>query len=243
MIRCDSEGDSKVWMEESFIIFPEVTYNLFFIRGKEKPMSEKAQMVGKKVSTTRRVALIAIMGALAFVLMSIEFPLPFIAPPYYKFDLSEVAVLIGGFSLGSLAAVCMEALKIVLHLLFKGTSTAFVGEIANFLMGLAFVLPATLIYKNHKTKKNAWIGLCIGTLTMALIAVFANYFLLLPAYAYFFHMSIESIVKAGHAIIPLIHNPLGFVLFSVLPFNLLKGSIVSICTLLLYKSISPLLHR
>ena len=115
-------------------------------------MSENVQTVERKVSTIKRVALMAIMGALAFVLMSIEFPLPFIAPPFYKFDLSEVAVLIGGFSLGPFAAICIEALKIVLHLLFKGTVTAFVGELANFLIGLSFVLPAAFIYKKQKTK-------------------------------------------------------------------------------------------
>lgn len=206
-------------------------------------MSENVQTVERKVSTIKRVALMAIMGALAFVLMSIEFPLPFIAPPFYKFDLSEVAVLIGGFSLGPFAAVCIEALKIVLHLLFKGTVTAFVGELANFLIGLSFVLPAMFIYKKQKTKKNAFIGLGVGTIVMAITGVIANYFLLLPAYAYFFHTSISSIVKAGQAIIPLIQDSLGFVLLSVLPFNLIKGIIVSICTLLLYKSISPLLHR
>ena len=196
-------------------------------------MSENVQTVERKVSTIKRVALMAIMGALAFVLMSIEFPLPFIAPPFYKFDLSEVAVLIGGFSLGPFAAVCIEALKIVLHLLFKGTVTAFVGELANFLIGLSFVLPAAFIYKKQKTKKNAFIGLGVGTIVMATTGVIA----------YFFHTSISSIVKAGQAIIPLIQDSLGFVLLSVLPFNLIKGIIVSICTLLLYKSISPLLHR
>lgn len=116
-------------------------------------MSENVQTVERKVSTIKRVALMAIMGALAFVLMSIEFPLPFIAPPFYKFDLSEVAVLIGGFSLGPFAAVCIEALKIVLHLLFKGTVTAFVGELANFLIGLSLFCQLCSFIKNRKQKR------------------------------------------------------------------------------------------
>lgn len=239
MIRCKSEGDSKVWMKESFYFFLRLL-DLFFKR-KGETMSEKVNL--HHYLSIRRIAVIAVLGALSFILMYVDFPLPFIAPPFYKFDLSEVAVLIGGFSLGPLAAIWIEVLKIILYVIFKPTVTAFVGESANLLIGLAFVLPAALIYKQSKSKKSAICGLICGTLTMSIVGVLANYFILLPAYAYFFKMNMATIVKAGHAILPFINNVIEFVIFSVLPFNIIKGLVVSVCTLLLYKSISPLLKR
>lgn len=206
-------------------------------------MSDNVLLQKAPRSLIKRLAIIAILGALAFILMYIEFPLPFIAPPYYKFDFSEVAVLIVGFALGPMSAIAMEALKIGLELVFRGTTTAFVGEIANFLIGISFVLPATWIYLHKKTKVVAFFGLVLGTITMSVVGVLLNYFLLLPAYAYFFHMPIETIVQAGKAIFPFVNSAFDFVLFNVLPFNLIKGVLVSIVTILLYKSISPLLHR
>ena len=120
----------------------------------------------KKLLTTRNIAKIAILSAIAFILMLIEFPLPF-APSFYKMDFSEVAVLMGGFAMGPWAAVVIEALKIVLHLLFKGTITMGVGELANFLIGCALCMPAAWIYKKHKSRSSAIKGMAVGTLCMA----------------------------------------------------------------------------
>jgi len=196
-----------------------------------------------KLFTTKNIARMAILGTVAFVLMLLQFPLPFVAPAYYQFDFSEVAVLIGGFAMGPMAACVIEGVKIVLNLLFNGTSTMFVGELANFLIGCALVLPASIYYRNHKDRKHALISLVIGTCTMVVMGILMNYFLLLPAYGYFFKMDINDIVAAGHAIIPLINSKLTFVLLSVGPFNLIKGVLVSVVTALLYKHVSPLLHN
>ena len=192
--------------------------------------------------TTKQLTKIAILSAVAFVLMLFEFPLP-IAPSFYKLDISEVAVLIGGFALGPMAAVIIEALKNVLNILFTGTTTAYVGELANFLVGCAFAVPAAVMYKNNKTRKTAILGLIAGSLCMILAGAVINYFVLLPMYSTLFHMPMEAIIGAGAAIMPAIHSKFTFVLLATCPFNLVKGIIVSILTFALYKFISPLLHR
>lgn len=191
---------------------------------------------------TKTLTKIGILGAVSFILMMIEFPLPF-APAFYKLDFSEVAVLMGGFALGPVAAVWIEALKVTLNLLFQGSITAGVGEIANFLIGISFVVPASMIYTKHKTKKNAMKGLIHGTIWMAVMGFVLNYFVLLPAYSYFLKMPIEALVGMGAAIIPAIDTKFKFVLLATTPFNLFKGIVVSVVTLYLYKHISPLLHR
>ncbi|MBP3890616.1 MAG: ECF transporter S component [Solobacterium sp.] len=195
----------------------------------------------KNVSV-RTLAKIAILGAIAFVLMYFDFPLPF-APSFYKLDFSEVAVLIGGFAMGWGPAVAIEGLKIVLSLLFKGTSTAYVGELANFVVGCAFAVPAALIYHRNKTRKTAITGIVVGALCMTFVGVIMNYFVLLPAYSYFYHMDMEVLIGMGSAIIPLIKDRLSFVLLATTPFNLFKGLVVGVVTSLLYKHISPLLHK
>ncbi|MBR3343562.1 MAG: ECF transporter S component [Solobacterium sp.] len=186
---------------------------------------------------------IAILGAIAFVLMMIEFPIPFIAPPFYKMDFSELPVLLGGFALGPMAAVGIEALKIVLNLLFQGTSTAYVGEMANFLIGISLSVPAALIYGANKTKNSAVKGMVIGSVTMAIVGVLLNYFVLLPAYSFFYHLQIDTIVEMGGQIFPFVTNKLIFVIACVTPFNLLKGIMISVITALIYKRVSPVLHR
>ncbi len=189
------------------------------------------------------LAKIAILGAIAFVLMMIEFPVPFIAPPFYKMDFSELPVLLGGFALGPMAAVGIEALKIVLNLLFQGTSTAYVGEVANFLIGISLSVPAAMIYSANKTKNSAVRGMVIGSLTMAVVGVLLNYFVLLPAYSFFYHLPIDTIVAMGGQIFPFVTNKLTFVIACVTPFNLLKGIMISVITALIYKRVSPVLHR
>jgi len=190
---------------------------------------------------TQNIAKIAVLGAIAFILMLVEFPLPFV-PPFYKMDFSEVAVLVGGFALGPLAGAAIEAIKIILNLMFTGTSTAFVGEIANFIIGIAFVIPAALIYQKKKTKENAVRGLIAGGLCMTLTGLVMNVLVLLPAYSYFYHMPMDALIAMGTKLVPLIKDRFTFVLFATTPFNLIKAVCVSLITLLIYKRISPLLH-
>lgn len=190
----------------------------------------------------KTITRIAILSAVAMVIMLLDFPVP-VAPSFYKLDLSEVPVLIGGFALGPLEAVIIELLKNLLKLIIKGTSTGFVGELANFVTGCAFVLPASLIYKKDKTKANAIKGLIAGSLVFIVFGDLFNHFILIPAYVSILHYPLEAIVAAGSAIFPtLVTNQLTMVLVCVTLFNTLKAILVSVVTLLLYKRVSPLLH-
>lgn len=188
---------------------------------------------------------IGMLGAIAAILMLFEFPLPFIAPPFYEIDLSEVPILVGAFALGPLAGAAIELIKVLLNLMINGTATAFVGEIGNYLIGCSFILPAAWIYKMHKSKKNAVLGMITGTVSMTVLGCILNAYVLLPTYAVAFSMPIDTIISLGAAINPNIHNVLTFVMIAVAPFNLLKGILVSVITLLIYKHLSPILkgHR
>lgn len=203
-------------------------------------VKEKKQMNNKKKLNTRMIAQIGMLGAIAVVLMLFEIPLPF-APSFYEIDLSEVPVLIGCFSMGPLAGVLIELIKIILNLCINGSVTAGVGELANFVIGIALVLPAALIYKRKKTKKGAIVGLVTGTLFMTISGCFINAYVMLPTYAKAFGMPIEALVGMGSAVNANITDLFTFVMFAVVPFNLLKGVLVSIIVLLIYKKISPIL--
>ena len=192
----------------------------------------------KKVFTTKNLVLMAMFSALAAVLMLWEFPIPFIAPNFYEIDLSEIPILVGSFIMGPVSGVIMEAIKIILKLLIKGTSTAYVGDFANFCVGVCLVVPASIIYQKHKTKKNAFIGMLVGTLFMAVAGVVLNYFVMIPFYVKAFGMPLEAIIGAGAKNQPLVTNKLSFTIVCVAPFNIVKGIIVSLVTALIYKHIS-----
>ena len=194
----------------------------------------------KGIATPRYMAFVGMFGAIAAILMFFEVPLPFIAPVFYKLDFSEVPVLIGTFALGPVAGFLIEALKIVIILIIKGTSTAFVGELGNFAVGAALFLPAGLIYRKMKTRKGALIGMIVGTAVMVLVGSFFNAYVLLPLYAAAFG-GVENIVAAGTAVHSAVNSVAGFVALCVAPFNLIKGIITAAVTLVLYKRISGLI--
>lgn len=188
----------------------------------------------------RTMVTVAMLGAISMILMLFEIPLWF-APSFYEIDLSEVPVLIGTFALGPLAGAATELVKILLKLVFKGTNTAFVGDFANFLIGCALVVPAGLIYKMRKTKKMAVAGMAAGTIAMTVAGCFINAYVLLPAYGKAFGMPIDALVGMGTAVNPAITGLGTFVILAVAPFNIVKGVVVSVITLLLYKYVSPIL--
>ena len=202
-------------------------------------MENGSQQQQKMSRRTRKIAFAGMFAAIAAVLMFLEFPLPF-TPPFYKLDFSEIPVLLETFSLGPVAGVVIEFLKILVKTLIKGTSTAFVGELANFIIGCAFVLPAGLIYKARKTRNGAILGLTVGVLVMTIMGCFINAFVLLPVYAAAFHMPIEELVKMGTAVNGNVNNLFTFVMLCVAPFNLIKGVVVSVLTFLIYKRVSRL---
>ena len=188
----------------------------------------------------RKIAIIGVFSAISFVLMLIEFPLPF-APSFYKFDFSDIPALIGGFAAGPLVGVMIEFVKVALNILIQGTTSGFVGEIANFVVGAAFILPATIIYRFKKTRKVALISCLVGTLCIAIVGSLLNAFFLLPAYAVMFGSGVDAFIGMGTAINPAISNLTTFCLFAVAPFNLLKGVVDSVITFLVYKQLSPIL--
>ena len=194
----------------------------------------------QRLSSARSVAFIAMFGAIAAVLMFLEFPL-FFAPAFYEIDLSEIPVLICTFYLGPVSGVICEFLKVFLKLLLKGTSTAFVGDFANFALGCTLVLPASIAYHYKKSKKAAITGMVLGTICMTIFGSFFNAFFLIPKYVQLYGIPLEAIIGMGTDVNPLITNVSTLVLFAVVPFNILKGVIVSVVTLLLYKRVERLL--
>lgn len=186
---------------------------------------------------------VSVLAAFAVVLMLVEFPLPFIAPPFYELDFSEVPVLIGGFALGPLAAVVIELIKVLLNLLINGTVTGGVGEFANFLIGVSFALPASYIYKKNKCKKTAVYGLIAGGIIMVVLGAAINAYVLIPAYVKAFNMPMSALVSMGTKIYPSIDSLADLVVLCVAPFNLLKAVIVSAIAIVIYKPLSPILKK
>lgn len=197
-------------------------------------------MKSKNNLTTRMITQIGMLGAIAMVLMLFEIPLPF-APSFYEIDFSEVPVLIGCFAMGPLAGALIELVKIILNFLINGTMTAGVGEIANFIIGCSFCVPAGIIYKKNKTRNGAILGMIFGTVFMTVLGCFVNAYILLPTYAAAFKMPIDGLIAMGTAVNESINSLLTFVMLAVVPFNLLKGILVSIIVLCIYKKISPIL--
>ena len=204
-------------------------------------MSEQVLRGGNVMerSRTRTLTQIAMLGAVAGVLMNFEFPIPFLAPSFYQLDFSEIPVLIGSFAMGPLAGVVIELVKILVHLVTKGTMTAGVGDVANFIFGCAFVIPAGLIYRFHhiKSRKHAVEGMAVGTVLTTAAACLMNAFVLLPAYGKAFGMPVEAFIEMGTAV----NSLLGFVAMIIVPFNLFKYTLTSVIVFFIYKRIRVIL--
>ena len=182
---------------------------------------------------------IGMLAAVAVILMIFEIPLP-LAPAFYEIDISEVPVMVGCIAMGPLAGALIELVKILLNFVITGTDTAGVGELANFIIGCSLCVPAGLIYRRNRTRKNALIGMITGTLLMTVIGCVINAFVLLPTYAVAFGLSMDKLVAMGTAVNSGITGISTFVMFAVAPFNLLKGILVSVIVFLIYKKISPI---
>lgn len=201
-------------------------------------LAERFLPTTRKISSARRISILGICAALAAVLHILDFPLPFLAPDFYKLDFSELPVMLCGFYLGPSAVVVCEGLKILLKLLMKGTSTAFVGDFANFVIGCSLVLPAVIVYHTKKTKSSAIWGLALGTVILTVFGSAFNAVYLLPKFSQLYGIPLESIVAMGGAINGGIHSVSTFVLLAVAPLNLIKGVTISALTLLLYKRVA-----
>ena len=209
--------------------------------------ARKKNDVREAIFSTRKIAMIGMFSAVAMLLHLFDFALPF-APSFHKLDFSELPILVGTFAFGPAAGVMMEFIKILLKLFIKGTSTAFVGDLANFVIGCSFILPASVIYAFRKNKKNAIIACITGTLVMTIFGTAFNAVYLLPAFSKLYGLPLENLLAMGTAVNPLAQegNIVSFVAACVAPLNLIKGTSVSIVTLLIYKPLSPIIktgHR
>lgn len=194
-------------------------------------------------SRTRTIAQVAMLGAVAGVLMNFEVPLPFLAPSFYQLDFSEIPALIGSFAMGPVAGMLIELVKILVHLVTKGSMTAGVGDLANFIFGCTFVVPAGLIYRFHsvKNRKHAVIGMAAGTVLTAVVACFMNAFVLLPAYGKAFGMPIEAFIEMGGAVHSSVNSLLSFAALIIFPFNIFKYTLTSLIVFFIYKRIRVVL--
>ena len=201
-------------------------------------IAERFLPATRQTTKARRIAIVAVCSAIAAVLHILDFPLLFLAPEFYKLDFSEMPVMLCGFYLGPSAAVACEAVKILLKLLLKGTSTAFVGDFANFAVGCSLVLPAVIVYHTKKSRASALWGLALGTVVLTVFGSAFNAVYLLPKFSQLFGLPLDSIIAMGGKINGGITSLQTFVLLAVAPLNLIKGVTISVLTLLLYKRVA-----
>lgn len=197
------------------------------------------EIMTKKVLTTKNLTMIAMFSAIAAVLMVFEIQLPF-SPSFVKFDFSDLPVMLGGFLIGPFAGGIIAFMKILLHFLLNGTTSFFVGDLSNLLLTLSFVLPASFIYQQKKTKKTTIQGLLVSIICTSLLAIIFNLFLIFPLYLKVLNLKMVDLINMIHVVNPLVKDVFTMIVFSLLPFNLFKYSIVSMITMLSYKKLSIL---
>ncbi len=185
----------------------------------------------------RRMAIAAVMGAISFVLLSVNFSIPFLSP-FAEIDAAALPELIGGFALGPVGALEIIVVKLLLKILLVGTESMYTGEIQNFLLSVSFVLPAVFFYRRHRTKKGAVVGLVIGSVCKIIVGVFTNIYLIFPFYIALYNMDWAGIVEMCSAVNPWISSVPTMIAFSIVPFNLVSTALSSVITMLVYKKIS-----
>ena len=192
---------------------------------------------------THKRTVTAMLSAVAFILMFIEFPIPALIPSFVKLDISDLPELLAAFSLGPVYGVAVTFLKSLLHIVFKGTSSAYVGELCNFLLGAVFSLVAGFIYQRKKSRKSALIGAIIGAALMAIVSVPMNYYVVYPAYVVCYGMPLEAIIGMYQAILPSADSLIKCLTIFNMPFTFCKGMLDVLLCFLIYKPLSPLLHK
>lgn len=230
--------DNIAFIAVSLIIIAVV---YFVALGLEKLIEKRYDMrFNSEKTKINRIVVVAMFAAVSAILMFFEFPVGF-APAFYELDFSEIPALLGAFMFGPTAGVAIEGVKILLKIVLKGTTTAFVGDFANFIIGCSMVVPASAVYFIRKSKKSALIGMIAGGLFMTIVGSFMNGFYLLPKFSELFGLPMEKIIAMGHDINSGINSVFTLVALAVVPFNILKAAVVSVVTLVLYKYISRLI--
>ena len=194
-------------------------------------------------SRTHKVTVTAMLSAVAFVLMFIEFPIPALIPAFVKLDISDLPELLAAFSLGPVYGVVVTLLKNVLFSVLHGTSSAYVGEMFNFIMGSVFSFSAGYIYQKRKSRKSALIGAIVAAVLMSILSVPLNYFVVYPTYVVCYKLPLDAIIGMYQAIRPSTNGLLECLMVFNMPFTFVKGMLdVALC-FLIYKPLSPLLDR
>ncbi len=193
----------------------------------------------KKIMSTSSLVKIGILSAIGYILMFISMPLPMLFPEFLRIDISDITALLGGITLGPVAGVTIAFLKNLLQFLTGMSMTGGIGELANFMIGGSFVWVASFLYSKKHNTRGLIIGLIFATITMIIVGGLANYFIILPFYSTI--MPIETVIDMGAKINPVIVDKISFIIWIIAPFNLLKASLMSVMTLLVYKKVEKIL--
>lgn len=205
-----------------------------------KVMGKKKELENSRMKV-KKIAFIGLMGAVSAVLMLLRFPIPFM-PPFLSFDLSGVMEMMGGLMFGPLEALCIIVVKILLQLVMQGSMSLGTGELQNFILSSAYVLPAVLIYHRKKTKKSAIVGMAVSSIIVAVVAVITNLYLIIPFYVKLFGMSMDDIISMCSAVNPAMKDTMSLVIFGLVPFNLIKYGATSVVTFIIYKRLSGVIR-
>lgn len=199
-------------------------------------------MSASNISQTRKLTVTAMLSAVAFLLMFIEFSLPMLIPSFVKMDISDLPALLGAFALGPVYGVVIEVVKNLLHILIKGTTSMGIGELFNVSMGAVFALVAGVIYQKKHDRKGALIASLAGAAAMAIASLPMNYFLVYPFYATLFG-GMDNIIAAYQEIVPSVDGLFQCLLVFNVPFTLFKGLLDVVLCFLIYKPLSRVIHR
>lgn len=205
-----------------------------------KVMGKRKELENSRMKV-KKIAFIGLMGAVSAVLMLLRFPIPFM-PPFLSFDLSGVMEMMGGLMFGPLETLCIIVVKILLQLVMQGSMSLGTGELQNFILSSAYVLPAVLIYHRKKTKKSAIVGMAVSSIIVAVVAVITNLYLIIPFYVKLFGMSMDDIISMCSAVNPAMKDTMSLVIFGLVPFNLIKYGATSVVTFIIYKRLSGVIR-
>lgn len=200
-------------------------------------------MNNKRFFNARLIVRVGLLAAIATILMLFEFPIPFLAPGFYEMDFSEVPILIGAFLMGPLAGCLIELIKILMNLAINGTVTAGVGEFANFVIGCSLIAPTAWMYRRAPSRQQFVLAAVVGVCVMTIVAAFMNYYVMLPLYSKAFNLPLQAFIDMGSAVNAKIVDLRGFILLAVVPFNIVKGIVVTLIASLLYDRIGGVLKR
>ena len=175
-----------------------------------------------------------LLSAVAGVLMSLEFSVPFM-PPFYKIDFSDIPSIVAVFLMGPVSGLCVEIIKILIKLFTVGTNTMYVGELSNLLGAFLFICPLWLVYsKRGKTRRAGVEALAVSIPIRTAFACFCNAFITLPLYAQAMNLPLDAVIRAVAAVNPAIQDLNGFIILATIPFNVIKIGLNCIVGHLLY---------